>query len=84
VVQSDVDSDVMNVNFLCLIEILGAVLFGILTYYAIGIKINIALMAFVVFALVNAGESMGMAFCSFVSSNPFPHPSYFLVLLQCI
>ncbi|KAJ3411584.1 hypothetical protein HDV05_002004 [Chytridiales sp. JEL 0842] len=52
-------------------EIFGSILFAILSYYAIGIKVNIALMSFVVFALVNCGESIGIAFCTLISQPGF-------------
>ncbi|KAJ1561017.1 hypothetical protein HK405_005184, partial [Cladochytrium tenue] len=52
-------------------EILGSFLFALLFVYAIGMQINIFLAAFAVFCYVNTGESIGIAFCSFISQPGF-------------
>ncbi|KAJ3314352.1 hypothetical protein HDU76_002431 [Blyttiomyces sp. JEL0837] len=52
-------------------EIIGSLIFGVLAYFAIGVQVNLFVMAFVSFAYVSAGESIGLSFCSFISQPGF-------------
>ncbi|KAI9350617.1 P-loop containing nucleoside triphosphate hydrolase protein [Zopfochytrium polystomum] len=47
-------------------EIAAALLSGVLVRYAIGLQIDFPVLVACIFAFMNAGESIGIAFCSFV------------------
>ncbi|KAJ3111998.1 hypothetical protein HDU96_005078 [Phlyctochytrium bullatum] len=52
-------------------DALGAFLFAILACYAVGLKANLLLMAFLCFGMITSGESFGLAFCSMISQPGF-------------
>eukprot|EP00474_Spongospora_subterranea_P000873 CRZ01331.1 hypothetical protein [Spongospora subterranea] len=52
-------------------EIVGCLLWASISNFMIGLEISFTLNAFVAFALVNAGESIGIAFCSLISEPGF-------------
>ncbi|KAI9350484.1 P-loop containing nucleoside triphosphate hydrolase protein [Zopfochytrium polystomum] len=48
-------------------EIFGSLLFAVLLTYAVNLQVHVLVAAAAIFAFINAGESIGIAFCSFVT-----------------
>ncbi|KAJ3191265.1 hypothetical protein HDU67_005943, partial [Dinochytrium kinnereticum] len=52
-------------------DAIGSLIFAVLARYAVGLKSNLFVNAFMAFGMITSGESIGLAFCAMISQPGF-------------